>query len=73
MTAEALLVVLLAAAAALAAAVSALILAAFGETGWFVLAALIVTGAFAGRLVVAHLASHAASPREDLRDDWRIG
>lgn len=73
MTAEVLLVVLLAAAAALAAGVAALILAAFGQTGWFVLLALIVTGVFAGRLLAARLSAHAAWSREDLRDDWRAG
>ena len=73
MTAEVLLIVLLAAAAALAAALSALILAAFGQTGWFVLVALTVTVALAGRLLAARLAAQANWSRDDLRDDWRVG
>lgn len=73
MTAEILLLVLLSAATALAAAAGVLILAAFGQTGWFVILAAAVTGALAWRLAAAHLGSRLSWPSEDLRDDWRAG
>jgi uncharacterized membrane protein YgaE (UPF0421/DUF939 family) len=71
MTAELLLVFFLFAATAVAAGVGALILAAFGPSGWFVILALAVTAALAARLAAAHLASRARWSNEDLRDDWR--
>jgi hypothetical protein len=73
MTAELLLLVLLLVATALAAALGALILAAFGQAGWFVILALVVTAGLAWRLAAAHLGARLSWPAEDLRDDWRAG
>jgi hypothetical protein len=69
MTADILLAILLTTAALVAAGLGALILAAFGPTGWFVVAALVVTGALAQRFAAAP----ADWRNEDLRDDWRAG
>jgi hypothetical protein len=71
MTAEILLLLMLGASAAAAAAAGALILAAFGQTGWFVILALIVTGLLAIRLLAAYLAARSEWLRDDLRDEWR--
>jgi hypothetical protein len=73
MTAEILLVILACAATVFAAGVAALILAAFGGTGWFVILAFAVAAALAWRLAAAHLEAKAGWAREDLRDDWRAG
>jgi mannitol-specific phosphotransferase system IIBC component len=74
MTADILLVLLLTGAAALTAAGSALILAAFGPTGWFVILALGISAALVWRLAAAQLAARARSwTRDDLADDWRPG
>jgi hypothetical protein len=73
MTAEILLFLFLFAATALAAGLGAIILAAFGQTGWFVILALVVTGLLAWRLAAAHLAARSEWLNEDLRDDWRAG
>ena len=69
MTADILLVMILSAATLVAAGLAALILAAFGPTGWFVVLALAVTGALAWRFAAAP----ADWPTDDLRDDWRAG
>lgn len=67
MTAEILLVILLLAATAIAAGVGALVLAAFGPTGWLVVLAAVVTAALALRFAAAP----ADWTGEDARDDWR--
>lgn len=69
MTADILLVMLLSVATLAAAGLAALILAAFGPTGWFVVLALAVTGALALRFATAA----ADWPAEDIGDDWRAG
>ncbi len=69
MTAEILLLMILSVATVVAAGAAALILAAFGPTGWFVVLALAVTGALAVRFAAAP----AEWPPEDLRDDRRAG
>ncbi len=69
MTAEILLVILLFAATVFAAGLGALVLAAFGATGWFVVLALVVTAVLVWRFVSAP----ADWPTEDLQDDWRAG
>ncbi len=69
MTAEILLVILLVAALVLAAGVGALILAAFGPAGWFVVLALLVAAALVWRFAAAP----ADWPGEDLHDDRRAG
>lgn len=73
MTAEILLMLLVFAATLLAAGIGALILSAFGSTGWFVIVALVVTGILATRLVVLHLAARSDWARDDLVDEWRAG
>jgi len=69
MTAEVVLVIVVLAAAVVAAGLGALIVTAFGPTGWFVILALVVTGVLAIRFAAAR----ADWPPEDLRDDWRAG
>jgi hypothetical protein len=73
MTAEILLLVLIGAVALLAAGIGALILSAFGSTGWFVILALGVTVLLAGWLVALHLASRAEWTGDGLTDEWRAG
>lgn len=73
MTVEILLVILACAVAALAAGVAALIFAAFGGTGWFVILAFCVAAALAWRLAATYLEAKAVWSRDDLRDDWRAG
>lgn len=69
MTAEIVLVILLLIGTMLAACVGAVVLAAFGPTGWFVLLALLVTGALIWRFALARIDWQ----NDDLRDDWRAG
>ncbi len=71
MTAEVLLFLFLFAATALSAGLGALILAAFGQTGWFVIVALAVTAALVWRVTATRLAATSGWSNEDLRDDWR--
>jgi membrane protein implicated in regulation of membrane protease activity len=71
MTAEVLLLFLLFAATAVAAGVAALLLAAFGQAGWFLILALVVAAGLAWRIAEAH--TRAARGDENLRDEWRRG
>ncbi len=73
MTAEILLLLFLSVATLLAAGLGALILAAFGQTGWFVILALLVTGFLVWRFTAAQLAARSDWLRDDLRDEWRAG
>lgn len=73
MTAEILLLVLVFAATLIAAGIGALILSAFGSTGWFVILALVVTGLLAACLVALHLAARLDGAHKDLADEWRAG
>ncbi len=73
MTAEFLLLVFLGSASAAAAVLGALILAAFGKTGWLVIAGLAISAMVVLRLARARLAARTAWLTEDLRDHWRAG
>lgn len=73
MTADILLLVLVLAAMLLATGIGALILSAFGSTGWFVILALVVTAVLAARLVALHLKARSDWAHEDLADEWRAG
>jgi uncharacterized membrane protein len=69
MTAEILLILLLAAASLVATGVGALVLAAFGATGWLVLLAFAVTAALAFRFALAD----AEWPADEFGEDTRAG